>query len=81
MMNTENKELTTNISNERLNSFFNETIDGSTMAKYIRRVNYILALTAIRQNNDNPIDKEWLDDGYYWLNELAEVLDPNINIE
>ena len=80
-MNAENKEAIIDLTNERLNLFFEKNIDAVTMAKYIRRVNYILALTTIRESDDNPIDKDWLDNGYYWLNELAEVLDPDLSID
>ena len=68
--------------NEKLIEFFEKTIDPEAMAKSIRRINYILALTAIRYDeNQNCIDKTWLDDGFYWLNELAETLDPCMSIK
>jgi hypothetical protein len=53
------------------------------MAKFKRRVNHILALTANRkvEDDDNPIGRAWLDDGYYYLNQLAEVLDPSMSID
>lgn len=80
-MSTENKETETGFTNEKLNTFFKVEIDPQTMAKYIRRVNHILALTAIREDDNNPINKEWLDDGYYHLNQLAEVLDPSMSVD
>ena len=68
--------------NEKLIEFFDKTIDVISMAKHIRRINYILALTVIREDeNKNPLDKDWLDNGFYWLNELAETLDPNLDID
>lgn len=78
---TENKEIETGFTNEKLNVFFKDEIDPKTMAKYIRRVNHILALTTIREDDNNPLNREWLDDGYYHLNKLAEVLDPNMCID
>lgn len=62
---------------KRLQTFFKETVDAKDFAKYMRRVNYILALSVIRMDEQqNTINNEWADDGFYWLNELAEVLDP-----
>jgi hypothetical protein len=53
------------------------------MAKFIRLVNHILVLTVIRkvEDDDNPINREWPDDGYYYLNQLAEVLDASKSID
>jgi hypothetical protein len=69
-------------SNERLIEFFDKQISPETMAKYIRRINYILTLTVIRSSETtNPMNLEWLDDGFYHLNELAEILEPNLFID
>ena len=68
-----------NPTNEALIEFFDDVIDHVTMAKHLRRSNYILALTVIRNDeNKNCIDEDWADDVFYWLNELAEILDPNL---
>jgi hypothetical protein len=66
--------LNENHSNTNLNSFF-DTIEPKEMAKVVRRVNYILAMTTIRDIEDT-IRRSWLDDGFYYLTELAEHLDP-----
>lgn len=60
---------------KKILEFFQSTISPEQMAQLTRRTNYLIGLTAIR-NADPNVKKEWLDDGYYWLNELAEVLDP-----
>lgn len=68
--------------NTKLNQLLDKEIDPKTLAKYIRRVNYILSLTMIRNDQEkNPIDKDWADNGFYWLNELAETLDPVLESE
>ena len=68
--------------NEKLIEFFDKVIDPVDMAKNIRRINYILSLTAIRiDDNTNCLNEKWLDNGFYWINELAEILDPYLNIE
>ncbi|WP_317129079.1 hypothetical protein [Flavobacterium sp. 270] len=52
------------------------------MAKYIRRVNFILAQTLIYEDQKrNAVNKEWLDSSFYYLNELAEILDPYLDVE
>lgn len=65
----------------RLMNFFNNTIDPQEMAQSIRQVNYVLALGALRQHEtlQNEIDN--LQNSFYWLNELAEVLNPYLDEE
>lgn len=68
--------------NEKLIEFFEKTIDPEAMARTMRRINYILTLVVIRnEENKNPMNPDWLDDGFYYLNELAEILDPCLNID
>lgn len=65
------------IEEEYLLKFFKETVDAKSMAQSLRRATYLLALSYIRaEENVNPMNKEWMDDSFYFLNELAEVLDP-----
>lgn len=62
---------------EYLLKFFTETVDAKTMAQSLRRATYLIALSYIRaEETVNPMNKEWTDDSFYFLNELAEVLDP-----
>ncbi|RZJ50963.1 MAG: hypothetical protein EOO44_15405 [Flavobacterium sp.] len=71
---------TNNLSKEtelRLADFFNHSIDSKSMAKTIRQVNYLFALHVM-------LDKELqtnLCESFYWLNKLAETLDPYLDIE
>ncbi|MFH6942947.1 hypothetical protein [Flavobacterium sp. FlaQc-50] len=60
----------------RLIDFFNNTIDRKDMAKVLRQVNYILALGVIKEEGATD-----LEDNFYWLNELAEVLNPYLDKE
>ncbi len=62
----------------RLMNFFNDRIDPIDMAKAIRQVNLTLALGAINEQ-ENVQSK--LGDSFYWLNELAETLNPYLNAE
>ena len=67
---------------EKLIEFLDKTIYPETIAKYIRRMHYVLALSVIREDeNKNPLNKDWLDDSFFWLNELAEILDPYLETE
>lgn len=65
----------------RLLNFFNTTINPDDMAKALRQANYILALGIIR--NDETLQQETikLENSFYWLNELAEILNPYLDVE
>lgn len=60
----------------KLNDFFTQRIDIEDMAKLIRQVNYTLALGLLK---DEAITN--LESNYYWLNELAEILNPYLDKE
>jgi len=80
-----NKTMTTeNLSKEtetRLIEFFRKTIDSNEMAKTIRQVNYVLSLCAMRGCETVETEFNNLEDNFYWLNKLAEVLDPYLDDE
>lgn len=65
----------------RLTDFFNKTIDPVTMAKTIRHLNYLLALSVMRENETLKLEMLNLENGFYWLNQLAEVLNPYLDVE
>ncbi|SHL46204.1 hypothetical protein [Flavobacterium saccharophilum] len=65
----------------RLIEFFTKTIDPKEMAKTIRQVNYVLSLCAIRGCETVETEFNNLEDNFYWLNKLAEVLDPYLDGE
>ncbi|OXA95758.1 hypothetical protein [Flavobacterium hercynium] len=60
----------------RLIEFFNKKIEAKVMAKMIRKLNFIVALGIMREDETLQLEIENVEDGYFWLNELAEVLDP-----
>lgn len=73
-----------NVSKEtenRLLNFFNNRIEPEEMAKTLRQINFTLALGIIRENEtlQNEIPK--LKNSFYWLNELAETLNPYLELE
>ena len=61
--------------------FFNNSIDSKSMAKTIRQVNFLIALNAIREDGFMKTETVNIEDGFFWLNELAEILDPYLGIE
>jgi len=65
----------------RLTDFFNNSIDPELMAKTIRKLNYILALSIMRDCETLETEKTNLEQGFYWLNELAEILNPYLDAE
>lgn len=65
----------------RLMIFFNNTIDPQEMAKSLRQVNYVLVLEALRQHETLQNEITNLENSFYWLNELAEVLNPYLDVE
>ncbi|SNR45471.1 hypothetical protein [Flavobacterium sp. ov086] len=65
----------------RLMNFFNHTIDPNDMAKAIRQVNYLLALEVMRKNETLKNEIDNLENSFYWLNELAEILNPYLDME
>jgi len=65
----------------RLKDFFTDVIDAKDMAKAIREVNYALALSAMRGCETLDSEINHIGDDFYWLNRLAEVLDPYLNID
>ena len=65
----------------RLNEFFNQETDPKSFAKTIRKVNYLLALSLMRECETMQIDPKSVEEGYFWLNELAEILNPYLEIE
>jgi hypothetical protein len=74
--------ITDNFSNEvetRLNDFFTDKIDCKEMAKMIREVNNVLSLCVMRDCEIIKFGVKNIDDSFYWLNKLAEVLDPYLD--
>lgn len=63
----------------RLMNFFNDRIDAQSMAKALRQVNFALALNVMSEQ-ENIQQENKLRDSFYWLNELAETLNPYLDV-
>lgn len=62
-------------------SFFNNTIAPDQMAKALRQVNFIVALGVMREDETLQQEIIKLENSFFWLNELAEVLNPYLDVE
>lgn len=65
----------------RLLDFFNYRIEPEEMAKTLRQVNFTLALGVMSEHETLQREINKLRDGVYWLNELAETLNPYLDLE
>ena len=65
----------------RLEDFFIDVIDPKDIAKMIRQINYTLSLCAMRGCEIIESELPNIDDNFYWLNRLAEVLDPYLEVD
>ncbi|AOC94393.1 hypothetical protein BB050_01260 [Flavobacterium anhuiense] len=68
---------------KRLLDFFNNVIDAKDLAKAIRQLNYAIALVIMKDDERGYVyaQRENLEKGFYWLNELAEILHPYLEVE
>ncbi|WP_316635587.1 hypothetical protein [uncultured Flavobacterium sp.] len=66
---------------KRLIDFFNKTVEPKVMAKTIRQLNYIIALGIMRRHETLQSEISNIENSFFWLNELAEVLHPYLEIE
>ena len=80
-----NKTMTTEgLSKEvetRLKVFFIDVIDPKDMAKIIRQVNHPLSLCVMRGCETVESEVKNIEDNFYWLNKLAEALDPYLDVD
>lgn len=76
--------ITGNLSKEvetRIKDFFINTIEPKDLAKTIRKVNYALSMCSMRSCETLESELKNIDDNFYWLNRLAEVLDPYLDVD
>lgn len=80
-----NKTMTTNgLSKEveaRIKDFFVDVMDPEEMAKVIRQINYALSLCVMRGCETVESEVKNIEDNFYWLNKLAEALDPYLDVD
>jgi hypothetical protein len=85
LLHLKNKTMTTNeLSKEveaRIKDFFIDVMDPEDMAKRIRQVNHILSLCVMRGCETVESEVKNIEDNFYWLNKLAEALDPYLDVD
>ena len=85
MTDQKNKTMTTEgLSKEvetRLKDFFIDVMDPVDMAKIIRQVNHLLSLCVMRGCETVESEVKNIEDNFYWLNKLAEALDPYLDVD
>jgi len=65
----------------KLLNFFNVRIDPVEMAKTLRQVNFTMALCVLSEHETFQSEIIKLRDSFYWVNELAETLNPYLEVE
>lgn len=65
----------------RIKDFFVDDIDPEEMAKIIREINYALSLCVMRGCETVESEVKNIEDNFYWLNRLAEALDPYLDVD
>ncbi|CAA9198514.1 hypothetical protein FLA105534_02154 [Flavobacterium bizetiae] len=65
----------------RIKDFFIDVMDPEEMAKIIRQINYALSLCVMRGCETVESEVKNIEDNFYWLNRLAEALDPYLDID
>ncbi|MFH6992101.1 hypothetical protein [Flavobacterium sp. FlaQc-48] len=64
----------------RLKDFFTDVMDPEDMAKALRQVNFTLSLCIMRGCETVGSEIKNMEDNFYWLNKLAEALDPYLDV-
>lgn len=65
----------------KLIAFFNDRVDPNAIAKALRQVNFTLAFGVMSKIDILQSETAQLGNSFYWLNELAEILDPYLEVE
>lgn len=65
----------------RIKDFFVDVMDPEEMAKIIRQINYALSLCVMRGCETVESEVKNIEDNFYWLNRLAEALDPYLDVD
>ena len=63
---------------QRLEEFLTKNIEPKELAKYLRRFKYETIKMVLNSENDDTYCKDWISDGHYFLTELCEILDPQL---
>ncbi|MBS7234036.1 hypothetical protein KHA90_23805 [Flavobacterium psychroterrae] len=65
---------------EKLIEFFSNTVEPKSFAKALRQLSYLIALNKVSKSEPMFSHKENLEKGFCWLVELAEILNPDLEV-
>ncbi|MFJ1491987.1 hypothetical protein [Capnocytophaga canis] len=67
----------------KLEVFLTNNIDNKSLAQSIRRFMHESIKMVINAEGENAeiLNKQWVSEGHYFLTELCEILDPQLNNE
>ena len=63
---------------EKLEYFLTKIVDPEGLAQSLRRFNFEAVKMLLNTENDDFVRKDWFADGHYYITELCEILDPQL---
>lgn len=63
---------------KKLETYLDKEVSAEDLAKFLRRFKYEATRMLLALENDDIVRKEWFSDGHYFITELCEVLDPQL---
>lgn len=63
---------------EKLEYFLSKIVSPAEVAKALRRFKYESINMLLNIQEDDYVRKEWISEGHYYITELCEILDPQL---
>ena len=63
---------------KKLETYLDKEVSAEDLAKFLRRFKYEATRMLLALENDDIVRKEWFSDGHYFITELCEILDPQL---
>lgn len=63
---------------EKLETYLEKEVSAEDLAKFLRRFNYEATRMLLALENDDTVRKDWFSDGHYFITQLCEILDPQL---
>ncbi|MDY3317754.1 hypothetical protein PG630_10600 [Riemerella anatipestifer] len=64
---------------EKLEDFFTKDISPKAYARELRRFSMeTIKMFIVHNERDVCVDNDWISQGHYWLHQLCELLDPQL---
>ena len=65
----------------KLEEYFDKNISPEDLAKFLRRFKYEATRMLLALESDDIVRKDWFADGHYFITQLCEILDPQLEDE